>query len=169
MPITPIRPTMDRHDDRPRTVRPPDALRARRPLLQHGVRLLERELHRWPLFTKTASRTMARRTSSSTSTGSGGIGGPIWISPAFENVIVDETETTRIMMNGDGLIAEVPKDDHDTIPHFIRATVVTPDDWKGAKRSASAATIRRAQSMWRRSRRTPRQIATTRWACTAAR
>ena len=36
-------------------------------------------------------------------------------------------------MNGDGLLAEVPRDAHDTIPHFLKATVCTPDDWKRVK------------------------------------
>ena len=36
-------------------------------------------------------------------------------------------------MNGDGLMAEVPLDGHDTIPHYIKASVVTPEDWKRAK------------------------------------
>lgn len=61
------------------------------------------------------------------------IGGNVWLSPAFEHKIVDETATTKIMMNGDGLLAEVPKDGHDTIPHYIKATIVTPEDWKRCK------------------------------------
>ncbi|MDO8685458.1 MAG: uroporphyrinogen decarboxylase family protein [Clostridiales bacterium] len=36
-------------------------------------------------------------------------------------------------MNEDGLLAEVPKDGHATIPHFIKASIVTPDDWKKCK------------------------------------
>ncbi len=63
----------------------------------------------------------------------GGVGGCLWMHPTFENKVVSETETTRIMVNGNGLLAEVPKDGHDTIPHYIRATIVTPDDWKKAK------------------------------------
>jgi len=53
--------------------------------------------------------------------------------PAFESKVVEETATTRIMMNGDGLLAEVPKDGHDTIPHYIKASIVTPEDWKRVK------------------------------------
>ena len=63
----------------------------------------------------------------------GGLGGHTWIHPAFESKVVSETATTRIMMNGDGLLAEVPKDGHDTIPHYVKATIVTPDDWKKCK------------------------------------
>jgi len=56
-----------------------------------------------------------------------------WMHPPFPSKVVEETATTRIMMNGDGLLAEVPKDGHDTIPHYIKASIVTPDDWKRCK------------------------------------
>ncbi|MBT7066829.1 MAG: hypothetical protein HN919_11040, partial [Verrucomicrobia bacterium] len=36
-------------------------------------------------------------------------------------------------MNGDGLLAEVAKDGHTSIPHFTKASIVTPDDWKRCK------------------------------------
>jgi len=62
-----------------------------------------------------------------------GTGGHVGMLPPFESKVVEETETTRILINGDGLLAEVPKDGHDTIPHYIRATIVTPEDWKKAK------------------------------------
>ena len=58
---------------------------------------------------------------------------PTWINPGFPGGVVEETEEKQIVMNGDGLLAEVPRDGHDTIPHYIKATVVTPDDWKKAK------------------------------------
>lgn len=61
------------------------------------------------------------------------ISGNVWMSPPFPETIVDETSTTNIVMNADGLLAEVPKDGHDTIPHFIKPTVVTPQDWKKVK------------------------------------
>ena len=47
--------------------------------------------------------------------------------------MIGETATTRIIMNEHGLLAEVPQDGHDTIPHYIKATIVTPDDWKRVK------------------------------------
>jgi len=62
-----------------------------------------------------------------------GTGGQVGMHPAFEHQVVAETETTRTFINGDGLLAEVPKDGHDTIPHYVRATIVTPDDWQRAK------------------------------------
>lgn len=59
--------------------------------------------------------------------------GNLWMSPPFPEKVVGETPTTKIMMNADGLLAEVPKDGHDTIPHYLKASIVTPDDWKKCK------------------------------------
>jgi uroporphyrinogen decarboxylase len=59
--------------------------------------------------------------------------GRTWLHPAFENKVISETATTKIIQNGEGLLAEVPKDGHDTIPHYIKSSVVTPDDWKRVK------------------------------------
>jgi len=61
------------------------------------------------------------------------VGGNVWLHPGFPQEVVEETETTRIIRNPDGLLAEIPKDGHDTIPHYIRASVVTPDDWQRCK------------------------------------
>ena len=61
------------------------------------------------------------------------VGGKVWMSPPFETKVVDQTETTYIMINEDGLLAEVPKSGHDTIPHYMKASIVTPDDWKRCK------------------------------------
>ncbi|MBN1673842.1 MAG: hypothetical protein JXR37_22530 [Kiritimatiellae bacterium] len=61
------------------------------------------------------------------------IGGRVWMHPPFEQKVVEETEDKKIIMNGDGLLAEVPKDGHDTIPHYVKATIVTPEDWKRCK------------------------------------
>ena len=62
-----------------------------------------------------------------------GVGGTIWMHPRFESKIVEQTPTSKILINADGLLAEVPKDGHDTIPHYIRASIVTPEDWKRCK------------------------------------
>ena len=56
-----------------------------------------------------------------------------WMHPVFPPEEIRRTATTRILRNGDGLIAEVPLDGHDTIPHFLEATVKTPDDWAKVK------------------------------------
>ncbi len=53
--------------------------------------------------------------------------------PPFEEIVIRESATTRVLINADGLLAEVPKDGHETIPHYIDATIKTPDDWKKVK------------------------------------
>ena len=58
---------------------------------------------------------------------------PFWMHPEFERRTVSETATARTLMNKDGLLAEVPLDGHDTIPHFIKASVVTAEDWSRVK------------------------------------
>lgn len=62
-----------------------------------------------------------------------GTSGLIWMHPSFEEKVISETATTRVLRNGDGLLAEVPKDGHDTIPHYIKASIVTPEDWRREK------------------------------------
>ena len=59
--------------------------------------------------------------------------GECWLSPAFEVKVVEEGERHNLVQNANGLIGEVPKDGHDTIPHYIRSAVNTPDDWKRLK------------------------------------
>ncbi|HEX9019590.1 MAG TPA: hypothetical protein VF806_10400, partial [Anaerolineaceae bacterium] len=61
------------------------------------------------------------------------IGGSVWMEPPFENRTIDVRERTRILMNEDGLLAEVPLDNHDTIPHYIKSSITTPDDWAQVK------------------------------------
>ena len=60
-------------------------------------------------------------------------GGLIWMNPWFEEEVISETGTTQTVRNGDGLIAELPKDGHSTIPHFTGSSIVTPDDWRRCK------------------------------------
>ncbi len=61
------------------------------------------------------------------------ISGKVWLNPNYSRKGLGETDNTRIIRNADGLIAEIPKDGHDTIPHFIKPTVKTPEDWKKCK------------------------------------
>jgi hypothetical protein len=61
------------------------------------------------------------------------VGGNTWLSPAFENRVISEDGDKQIIQNGDGLLAEVAKDGHSSIPHYTKASIVTPDDWKRAK------------------------------------
>ncbi len=58
------------------------------------------------------------------------IGGNTWMSPPFESKVIETRGSSKILINGDGLLAEVPLDGHDTIPHYLKASIVTPEDWK---------------------------------------
>ena len=57
----------------------------------------------------------------------------VWMDPPFSERIISETTTHKILINTDGILAEVPKDGHDTIPHYLKPTIVTPEDWKRCK------------------------------------
>ncbi len=61
------------------------------------------------------------------------LSGNVWMSPPFPHRVIQETETTKILINEDGILAEVPRDGHDTIPHYMKASIVTPDDWERVK------------------------------------
>lgn len=56
-----------------------------------------------------------------------------WLRPGFSYEVVDETETHTIIRNEDGLLAEVAKDGHSTIPHFMTSSVTKPEDWQRVK------------------------------------
>lgn len=56
-----------------------------------------------------------------------------WLSPPFEEKIIEDKGDTVIMINSEGLLAEVNKDHTSSIPHYIKSSIVTPDDWKECK------------------------------------
>jgi uroporphyrinogen decarboxylase len=56
-----------------------------------------------------------------------------WLNPGFPEKVIEETDDKKIVMNSDGLLAEIPKDGHSTIPHYTKPSIVTPDDWKKCK------------------------------------
>lgn len=59
--------------------------------------------------------------------------GNVWMHPRFARQVVEYRENTKVIINEDGLLAEVPKDGHDTIPHYLQSSIQTPDDWKKVK------------------------------------
>jgi uroporphyrinogen decarboxylase len=62
------------------------------------------------------------------------IGGQNFIFPPIEEKVIEVRENSRIIINSDGLIAEVPlAGAGSSIPHFLKSSVVTPDDWKKMK------------------------------------
>ena len=60
------------------------------------------------------------------------VSGNIWISPIFEEKVVEERGNTVIMQNRDGLLAEVAKNSS-SIPRYIKSPVETPEDWEKIK------------------------------------
>jgi len=61
------------------------------------------------------------------------VGGRVFMYPPFPEEVVSETAETNIVRNGQGLLAEVSKD-NSSIPHFIKSSIVTPDDWCKVKK-----------------------------------
>jgi len=59
--------------------------------------------------------------------------GMVWMNPPFSEKVIKETAATKILVNPEGLLVEIPKDRHDTIPHYIESSIKTPDDWKECK------------------------------------
>ena len=59
--------------------------------------------------------------------------GNLWMNPGYQNKVIEVIGDKKIIMNSDGLLAEVPKDGHDTIPHFIKSSIITPEDWEKCK------------------------------------
>jgi hypothetical protein len=59
--------------------------------------------------------------------------GKTWIHPCFEQQVIEQNESKKVIRNCDGLLAEVPVDGHDSIPHFLKSSITTPDDWKRVK------------------------------------
>ena len=61
-------------------------------------------------------------------------GGNVWFNPGFAGETVEERETTLIIMDGNGVLAEVPKvGGGSSIPHFLKSSIETPEDWRRVK------------------------------------
>ncbi|NLD88076.1 MAG: hypothetical protein GX633_07450, partial [Clostridiales bacterium] len=61
------------------------------------------------------------------------VGTNTWMKPLFEHRVISQTDRIKTIINRDGLIAEVPVDDHGTIPRYIKSCIETPDDWEKIK------------------------------------
>jgi len=59
--------------------------------------------------------------------------GPVWMLPQFDEEVIEETGSHKIIRNPDGLLAEVFSDGHSTIPHFLKSSITCPEDWKQVK------------------------------------
>ncbi len=93
----------------------------------------EENFHEWELFTRNGITSNAEADVFFNFDRTETITGITWLNPTFKQDLVEVRGNIKVMMNDDGLLAEVPLDGHDTIPHYIKASVVTPDDWKKVK------------------------------------
>ena len=56
-----------------------------------------------------------------------------WMYPKFEEKVIEERDDVKIIMTSNGVLAEVPADGHASIPHYLKSSIVTPEDWKKCK------------------------------------
>ena len=59
--------------------------------------------------------------------------GNVWMSPSFPAQVIEDRGATIVRLDANGLWVEMPKDGHSTIPIYLRASIVTPDDWQREK------------------------------------
>lgn len=57
------------------------------------------------------------------------LSGDNWMCPFFKEEVVEETPEKKILRNADGLLMEVPKDSHSTIPRFLSSSIQSAEDW----------------------------------------
>ena len=58
------------------------------------------------------------------------IGGHTFMHPPIERRVIEVKDKTQIIINEEGLLAEVPLEGGgSSIPHFIKPAIVTPEDW----------------------------------------
>ena len=62
------------------------------------------------------------------------IGGENFMYPPIEEREIEIRDNKRVIMNSEGLLAEVPLEGAgSSIPHYLKSSVETPDDWKKMK------------------------------------
>ncbi|MDR3145223.1 MAG: hypothetical protein LBU21_03010 [Treponema sp.] len=62
------------------------------------------------------------------------IGGATFMCPPIEQRELEIRDGKRIIINEDGLLAEVPLEGGgSSIPHFLKSSITTPEDWKRVK------------------------------------
>ena len=61
------------------------------------------------------------------------IGGRNFMYPPMEEREIEVRGNKRVIMNSEGLLAEVPIGTGSSIPHYLKSSIETPDDWKRIK------------------------------------
>lgn len=93
----------------------------------------EENFHQWPMFYENGIKDNDEADVFLSFDRTMRIEGEIWLCPLFEERVVEVRADTEVRINSDGLLAEVPRDAHDTIPHYLGASIVTPADWAKVK------------------------------------
>ncbi len=93
----------------------------------------DENFHTWPLFTENGVTNNADADKFFNFDRIKTVSGKIWLNPAFDEKVIEESSTRKIIRNREGVLAEVPTDGHDSIPHFIKSSIETPDDWARVK------------------------------------
>lgn len=90
----------------------------------------EENFQQWPIFRDNGIRNNAEADVFFAFDRMEHISGEIWMHPGFEERVVERRGAMNLIVNAQGLLAEVPADGHSTIAHFLQSSIVTPDDWK---------------------------------------
>jgi uroporphyrinogen decarboxylase len=62
------------------------------------------------------------------------LGGATFMCPPIEEREIEVRDGKRVIINGDGLLAEVPLEGGgSSIPHFLKSSITTPEDWHRVK------------------------------------
>ncbi|MBT3295384.1 MAG: hypothetical protein HN919_03240 [Verrucomicrobia bacterium] len=93
----------------------------------------EENFELWPLFKENGITTNGQADRFFNFDRITSVGSATWMRPGFPEETISEENGKRLIQNRDGLIAEVPIDGHGTIPHYLKSSITTPDDWKQCK------------------------------------
>ena len=70
----------------------------------------------------------------------GGVPGNMGLIPGFEGKVLEEDESHRIVVDGNGVKSEIFKDGHSSIPHYLEFPVRNRASWEDFKRRLDPAT-----------------------------
>jgi len=69
-----------------------------------------------------------------------GLGGiDLGLRPGYQAKVIEDRGDKRIIQDGGGVLCEVPKDGHSTIPHYLKFPVETRADWQEFKKRLDPA------------------------------
>ena len=65
------------------------------------------------------------------------------IIPGFEYKVLSEDDRKQVIINGEGVMAQVQKTGHSTIPHYLKFPIETREDWDEFKKRLDVTDPRR--------------------------